>query len=278
MQHRLGGYREFRPNGAIAAFCEAVWWYKAPRDGAGAVHRVLPDLSVNIEFTYMRDAQGRVCDPKLMVWGPAPTPHLAGYEPGREIVALKVKLEWGQTVTGVAAGESVERAMALDAVQPGLAERIEADLGDEPSMQRVTDVLSNVVARHVAGRLRRAPGVAGRALDVVRGSRGRRGVERIAESMGVSTRYLRRAVERESGETLKRYSRIVRLLRAVTVADSHPADTTVPWAALAVDTGFYDQSHLIRECQDLCGLTPVEILHERRAERDVEITVDPDAP
>ncbi len=31
------------------------------------------------------------------------------------------------------------------------------------------------------------------------------------------------------------------------------------WAELAADHGFYDQSHLVREVRDLCGLSPTEL-------------------
>jgi AraC-like DNA-binding protein len=62
------------------------------------------------------------------------------------------------------------------------------------------------------------------------------------------------------------YARTVRLLRAVTIADAYPAAHAISWAKVAADSGFYDQSHLIRECHALCGLTPGEILMERRTE------------
>jgi AraC-like DNA-binding protein len=252
LQHRLGGYREYTAPAALAPYCEAVWTYRTPSETSGAVHRVLPDPAVNIELVYLRDRAGQVCEPRLVVGGPIGAPEVAAFEPRREIVALKVKLEWSEEVR--------ERV-------PRLTRLVLDRLHHTTSLKEATDLLVRCVVPHD-----RVSGVAARALDIVRWTRGRCTIERIAEELTVSPRHLRRAVEREAGVTLKGYARTLRLLRAVTIADAYPVTRTVPWASLAADTGFYDQSHLIRECHDLCGLTPSAILNERRAE--VDLTAD----
>jgi AraC-like DNA-binding protein len=47
-----------------------------------------------------------------------------------------------------------------------------------------------------------------------------------------------------------------------------------PWARIAAAAGFADQSHLIRECTALTGLTPGEVHRERRSEAE---TFNPDS-
>ena|SRR5579859_547909 len=249
LQHRLGGYREYSAPATLAPYCEAVWTYKTPSETGCAVHRVLPDPAVNIQLVYLRDGAGQVSEPRIVVGGPIGAPEIAAFEPRREIVAIKVKLEWSE--------EFRERV-------PRLAKVVLDRLGKTTSIGEATELLvGNVVKRE------RALGVAARALDIVRWTRGRCGIEWVAEELGVSPRHLRRAVEREAGVTLKGYARTIRLVRAVTIADAYPVTRPVPWASVAADTGFYDQSHLIRECHDLCGLTPSAILSERRAEIDL---------
>lgn len=252
LQHRLGGYREYSAPATLAPYCEAVWTYKTPSATDGAVHRVLPDPAVNIELLYFRDAKGHVSEPRVVLGGPIETPQVAAFEPRREIVALKVKLEWSDQLR--------DRL-------PRLAKVVLDRLSHTHSIEEATNLLvASVAPRH------RAPSVAARGLDIVRWTRGRCAIERAADQLNVSPRHLRRAVEREAGVTLKGYARTLRLMRAVTIADAYPAMRPVPWASLAADTGFYDQSHLIRECHALCGLTPSEILSERRAE--IDLTAD----
>jgi len=255
LQHRLGGYREYSAPAGLAPYCEAVWTYQTPRETDGAVHRVLPDPAVNIQLAYFRDGHGEVSEPKVVVGGPIGVPEVAAFEARREIVALKVKLEWS--------GELRERV-------PRLAKAVLERLQHTSSIEEATALLvASVMTRE------RTAGVAARALDIVRWTRGRCAIERVAQELRVSPRHLRRAVEREAGVTLKGYARTLRLMRAVTMADAYPVTRTVPWASLAADAGFYDQSHLIRECHDLCGLTPSAILSERRAE--IELTADQSA-
>lgn len=269
LQHRLGGYREFTPPAATAAFCESVWWYRTPSGDRGAVHRVLPDLAVNVQFTYRRASDGSITDPRLILGGPLLTPQVAGFEPRREIVALKLKLEWCAAVIDLPSVEHRDWGLDLGDVQPRLAADLLGRLERSQSMRDATDILIGGIVQHARRRMKPKGSVAARALDLVRHANGQCAVERVAECLQVSPRYLRRAVDKEIGMSLKRYARVARLLHAVTRADAYSACTAISWASLAADTGFYDQSHLIRECHDLCGLTPGEIMHERRNEVDV---------
>jgi AraC-like DNA-binding protein len=67
----------------------------------------------------------------------------------------------------------------------------------------------------------------------------------------------------ETGIAPRHFARIQRfhaLLRASDLT-SHPS-----WAGLAALHGYADQSHLIREVQDLAGVTPTRLHAERSAE------------
>jgi AraC-like DNA-binding protein len=39
--------------------------------------------------------------------------------------------------------------------------------------------------------------------------------------------------------------------------------TTRDWTGLAQDCGYFDQSHLIRECRSMSGFTPTELAARR---------------
>jgi len=78
-------------------------------------------------------------------------------------------------------------------------------------------------------------------------------VQAAADAVGVSTRHLRTLYRRHVGLAPKRFARIARLHRVVQSIRTHP---TVDWAAIAHNHGFYDQSHLVAECQALLGETP----------------------
>jgi methylphosphotriester-DNA--protein-cysteine methyltransferase len=71
---------------------------------------------------------------------------------------------------------------------------------------------------------------------------------------------------RRTGVSLKAYARTTRFLHAMTTADRTPAPG---WARLAADAGFADQSHLVRECRALTGMTPGAVHAERRVEAEI---------
>jgi AraC-like DNA-binding protein len=78
-------------------------------------------------------------------------------------------------------------------------------------------------------------------------------------------------VHRDAGVCLKAYARTLRLLHAVTTADRSAQPPA--WARVAAESGFFDQSHLVRDFRALCGLTPSQVYRERRAEVVLEAEI-----
>ena len=78
----------------------------------------------------------------------------------------------------------------------------------------------------------------------------------LAESAGVSHRHLVAVSRAELGVAPKTYARVLRFNRAqALIAAARPPD----WARLAVEAGYYDQAHLIREFRALAGETPARL-------------------
>jgi transcriptional regulator GlxA family with amidase domain len=82
----------------------------------------------------------------------------------------------------------------------------------------------------------------------------------LASNVGLSRRRLIQVFAAEVGLTPKLFSRVVRFQRAREIVD-HAA--TPNWAKLAVDCGYCDQSHLIRDFQEFSGLSPTDYLSQR---------------
>ena len=92
-------------------------------------------------------------------------------------------------------------------------------------------------------------------------SAGRVSVDQLATAAGISSRQLERRFLREIGIGPKLLGRILRfqqVFRAVERVDS-------AWASIAVECGYYDQAHLIRDFSQFAGQTPAVLLAERSA-------------
>ena len=77
----------------------------------------------------------------------------------------------------------------------------------------------------------------------------------VAEEVGFSVRKLRGDFKEWVGLGPKAYARIHRLRRVIRSIAKGPVDN---WAALAVEHGFFDQAHMVREFRSLSGTTPAE--------------------
>lgn len=82
----------------------------------------------------------------------------------------------------------------------------------------------------------------------------------LAARLGVSHKHLITLFHRAVGVTPRTLRRVLRFHRVVR-ALQEPAGPS--WAALALDCGYSDQAHLIREFRELADCTPTEFLRRR---------------
>ena len=80
-------------------------------------------------------------------------------------------------------------------------------------------------------------------------------VAQLADALGASQRTLERRFRRAIGVAPKRFARVVRLQAALA-----RRERPVRWSEFAVDAGYYDQAHLIRETRELFGMAPQALL------------------
>src|SRR5512141_2623463 len=84
------------------------------------------------------------------------------------------------------------------------------------------------------------------------------GVDRLAESLGISERQLRRRFHQCVGYGPKTLDRVLRFRRLVARAGAIAAGES-DLARVAADLGYADQAHMTRVCLRLSGLTPVQL-------------------
>lgn len=109
------------------------------------------------------------------------------------------------------------------------------------------------------GLLRSSPvvdaAVAG-AVAAIRGSHGAVEIEPLARRLGVTTRTLQRRFARAVGITPKQLARIVRFQRVFAAWRDDPASLS----RVALECGYFDQSHLVRDFRDFAGAPPAGFL------------------
>jgi methylphosphotriester-DNA--protein-cysteine methyltransferase len=197
-----------------------------------------------------------------MLIGPKLRAQFFNLVPGRELAAVRIKPEWFGPLFGIDPLAIEDRVDDLSMMIPSLASRLAEALSRTRTAEQAARVLMTEVQR--ARRQAAAPSaLATAALEVVRESAGRLPCERVASRLGLSDRHLRRHVHDSMGLGPKAYARVVRFVNAMLAADR----TARPrWTDVALDAGYCDQSHLIRDCVAMTGIAPHALHRERRRE------------
>jgi AraC-like DNA-binding protein len=95
-------------------------------------------------------------------------------------------------------------------------------------------------------------------------------VREAAKYLGLSQRRFIQVFKAEVGITPKLFSRIQRFQQSRTFIQQNPSPN---WASLALDLGYFDQSHFIREFLEFSGLSPTDYItrHKRFIEHNIHV-------
>lgn len=239
-------YNEITPPVDLAPYVDRLWMRTTVRREPGRVHRVLPDGCVDVIVHVGRGSAALVG---------AMTRALEVADDPAELVAVRFKPGTAIALTGCSLAELTDRdADLVDlGIADALADRI-ADAGARAgSLARIAALVAWLRGR-LAGAAPPDPRVA-RAVALL--SAGER-VDRVAGALGVTRQHLARGFRRAVGVTPKELARIARMQRAA-AAIGRGGDL----ARLAVDLGYFDQSHLSHDVRALTGVTPATLAAER---------------
>jgi AraC-like DNA-binding protein len=87
-------------------------------------------------------------------------------------------------------------------------------------------------------------------------------IARMNAKIGYSQKHFISMFKRRVGLTPKAYLKIMRFQKAIRTIESIPG-SSIDWAAISYDCGFYDQSHFINDFRVFSGFTPEEYLTKK---------------
>jgi AraC-like DNA-binding protein len=246
-------YREYPPSPALAPYVACLWTsHVHPAPGAlPFVHRVLPDNCVDIlwqDTGAAAFAVGMMSSP-IFVPGAGPVRTVAvRFLPGaaRRFFGLPL----AALTDGRADLDQLWGRSDAERLQDGLWERA---LSDRERLHLIEAAL----LRRAALAAMPAPALARVAVARIEASGGALRVESLADELRVSRQHLASQFREQVGLSPKLFARITRFRRAAEQAGGRQA---VDWAALALECGYFDQSHLIRDFHDFAAATPEQFL------------------
>jgi AraC-like DNA-binding protein len=160
----------------------------------------------------------------------------------------------------------------LDAVLGPEVERLREQIATTRDLRRRALLLAAAVARRLDAAPPLSPAVRF-ALAALHASRGGAPVRDLVRASGYSHRWVTERFRAEVGLAPKAYARVVRFEHAF---ERLAGAERVRWAEFALDCGYYDQAHLVREFRALAGATPTEVFR-RRAPDGLGLLTEEDA-
>lgn len=240
-------FRIFHPSPPLARFVHC-YWTLAGR-GGGAPQTIFPDGRMELVFqtgdTFTQIGEdGTRSQPRRLLIG-----QMRRYviiAPGEHVRSFGIRFRPGGAfpLLGFPQGEVEDRILPLDDVHAALS----------TELSRAIEEATDPVAALEGVLLNRMPSLednpaVGAALSSIIRSRGQSTVTAVAAEAGVTSRQLERGFRERVGIGPKMFARIVRFQR---VLQAEP----VNWAALAADSGYFDQAHLVRDFHQFTGETP----------------------
>jgi AraC-like DNA-binding protein len=245
----MHSYREFPPHPALAGHVACLWTSHAVPAGAPVRTRVLPDNCIDILW---QDGA-----PLGKVAGMMSRPHHV--ETGVPVLTVAVRF-----LPGAARAFFDLPLTELQDGHPALADlwpRADAEALAEAlwARERKTGQQLAVIEQALLARLRtrapaRADALARAAVMRLEASGGAVRIEALADGLGVTRQHLAALFRERVGLPAKTFALVCRFRRAH--AALRAQDGAVDWARLALDCGYYDQSHLIHAFRQFADATP----------------------
>jgi AraC-like DNA-binding protein len=262
-------FQTFIPRPPLSRFIHDFWLY-ADYEGPHSHERILPSGTFEMVFN-LREDELRIYDPGggmecrrfagALISGPYAGSFMSDAAEEANILGVHFKPGGASAFLGLPAGELANSHVDLCAIWGPSATELRERLCElrEP-IQRF-----RLLERALLDRLAdpaQGHGAVRQGLEILMGSHGRARISDIARDADLSQRRLTHLFTAEVGLTPKLFARVQRFQHAVTRSR---APKKMDWAELALDCGYFDQSHLVHEFVEFSGVTPAD--YRRRQSR-----------
>lgn len=264
-------YEEIRPAERLAKLIKCFWVLESPSAPSPSQERILPDGCTEIVF-HMGDpfaqhnSDGTTERQPLALLVGQMRRHLLIQPTGR-VSVLGVRFWPGGAYPFLLLpqDEIAGTVIALDAVWGAVTRELQSRIADAPTAaESVRQVETFFIAR--LNKFRRHDDAILKAIASIFRSRGFLAVESLAENMGIGLRRLDRKFNTRVGLPPKMLCRIIRFQRVLRMLER--SENGRDFVQVALDCGYYDQSHFIKEFKAFAGKSPTSYFAEQNVMTD----------
>jgi AraC-like DNA-binding protein len=248
-------YREVRPGPPLDRFLECIWFADDDAPPARASpERIVPDgcpeLIVHLATPFERlDDSGAVSiQPRAFLVGTLTRPLQVRPQGPVRTMGVRFRPYGLSAFLAAPLHELTDRTTPLVDIWNGAARRLEQALGDARTDAERVRKAEQFLLDRLRPRVDQAIEV---QVQLILRARGQVRIGPLARRMGVSPRQVERRFRDTVGVGPKALSRVVRFQEVLRRLSGDEA-----WVAVALDCGYYDQAHLIRDFRQFVGVPP----------------------
>lgn len=264
-------YREYRPSPPLEPYIECYWIAQcdAPRS-LGSREILLPDgttqLLLSITGAYQRfdgaNAARGVCITGSHLVGMRTSGVFIEQQEVEDVFAIRFRAGGLSPFLGMPVAETVHQSISLDLLLGAAADELEGRVIEARTAGERIGIVERLLLQRLArnGAIAPAQRCVRRAVERIYGTRGAVSMDRLGAEVGMSHRALDRAFTRHVGIPPKRLSRIVRFNYALTLMQQR---ASASHARIALEAGYADQPHMIRDFREFTHSAPADFLARR---------------
>lgn len=265
------------PAPPLRAFVDHCWLVRAT-DYPHSREWIFPDGAVDLMFNLgpsphgVVDADSGRVRPYRRAWvsgGRHQSILVEKAQHGYDLVGVHFKPGGAHRFFGLPMAELRDSVVELDDVWGGAAELIRDELSEAATPERIFAVVERILL-HRAGSALKSDRFLEHAIGALETAGPGCSIATLARDLGVAHRRLIATFDQAVGLKPKMLQRVLRFQRVVRAEEARPA---LDWAHVAVDCGYFDQAHMIRDFRMFAGMTP-ETYRSNRTEYPNSVPVD----
>ena len=259
-------YAEFAPTAALAPFVRCVWTFTAAGPGA-TPERIVPDgrceLIVHAGDPFAEaTARGRAQVQALAIFAGQVTRPLHLRATGTaSVIGVRFHPAGARVFFGRSVREATDQRIPLDQMWLGAGTALARDVVALRSVAARVAFVQEFVAQRIALHLDQRDTLVESCVARIDAEPATVDIAAMAEDAGLGRRQLERRFADVVGVGPALLASIFRFRR---VFDVMERDGSAPWTHAALEAGYFDQSHFIREFKRFVGCTPTEFAASAR--------------
>ena len=261
-------FKFYKPKLPLSNFVDSFWLYEG-RGATQQTERILPTGTLELAIN-LRQNELRFYDPELpynrfrLSGAVVSGAHGSGFvpEPPEEVIIIGVHFKPGGAFPflGLPAGDLADTHVDLEALWGPSARRLRERLREARTAVERFQLLQEALLSRLCHGVEKHYAVS-TALEMFGKNHAGPTVREAAKYIGLSQRRFIQIFKDEVGLTPKLFSRIQRFQQTRTFIEQNPFPD---WTTLALDFGYFDQSHFIREFFEFSGLSPTDYMNHRK--------------